>query len=40
MEGAVVNITIAEVAKSVFIYLGVPFIAGMVTRYIFVKGCR
>ncbi|MED2946249.1 arsenite efflux transporter Acr3 [Bacillus subtilis] len=37
MEGAVVNITMAEVAKSVFIYLGVPFIAGMVTRYIFVK---
>lgn len=31
------NITMAEVAKSVFIYLGVPFIAGMVTRYIFVK---
>ena len=37
MEGAVVNITMAEVAKSVFIYLGIPFIAGMVTRYIFVK---
>jgi len=37
MEGAVVNITMAEVAKSVFIYLGVPFIAGMVTRYIFVR---
>ncbi|MCM3013820.1 arsenite efflux transporter Acr3 [Bacillus subtilis] len=37
MEGAVVNIPMAEVAKSVFIYLGVPFIAGMVTRYIFVK---
>ncbi|MEC1033637.1 hypothetical protein P9C05_00555 [Bacillus paralicheniformis] len=37
MEGAVVNITMAEVAKSVFIYLGVPFIAGMVTRYIFLK---
>ncbi|MCY7961441.1 MULTISPECIES: arsenite efflux transporter Acr3 [Bacillus] len=37
MEGAVVNITMTEVAKSVFIYLGVPFIAGMVTRYIFVK---
>lgn len=31
------NITMAEVAKSVFIYLGVPFIAGMVTRYIFLK---
>ncbi|KXZ23466.1 arsenic resistance protein ArsB [Bacillus nakamurai] len=37
IEGAIVNITMSEVAKSVFIYLGVPFIAGMLTRYIFVK---
>jgi len=33
----VIHITIAEVAKSVFIYLGVPFLAGAITRYIFVK---
>lgn len=33
----VIHITIAEVAKSVFIYLGIPFLAGMITRYIFVK---
>lgn len=32
----VIHITIAEVAKSVFIYLGIPFLAGMITRYIFV----
>lgn len=37
IKGFAVDITIAEVAKSVFIYLGVPFIGGMVTRYSFVK---
>lgn len=33
IQGAVVTITISEVAKSVFIYLGIPFLAGMLTRY-------
>jgi ACR3 family arsenite transporter len=37
IHGAIVNITMAEVAKSVFIYLGIPFIAGMITRFVFVK---
>ncbi|MEP7135370.1 MAG: ACR3 family arsenite efflux transporter [Chloroflexota bacterium] len=37
MKGAIVNITIGEIAKSVFIYLGIPFLAGFFTRFILVR---
>ena len=37
MKGAIVNITIGEIAKSVFIYLGVPFLAGILTRFTLIK---
>ena len=37
MRGAIVNITIGEIAKSVFIYLGIPFLAGFFTRLVLIR---
>lgn len=36
-NSVVENITIAQIAKSVFIYLGIPFIAGFITRFILIR---
>jgi len=37
LQGVAVNITIGEIAKSVFIYLGIPFLAGAITRFALIK---